>query len=171
MIEKPNRGVNPLVRRGAPGRDRTCDHRIRRVRRAVRQRLPLLLAADRLSVIVRGAWVGLPSALPSDLLHRQLGNEPASGLAVLGRAQRGLTLAAAAAPLAPSCAPSTGTQRARRDSPEPLCVRVEVSSVVRVSWRARSPDREVAGRVGAPVHVRVPPCLRYRSSSLCVWVF
>jgi hypothetical protein len=31
MIEKPNRGVNPLVRRGAPGRDRTCDHRIRRV--------------------------------------------------------------------------------------------------------------------------------------------
>jgi hypothetical protein len=29
MIEKPHRGVNPLVRRGAPGRDRTCDHRIR----------------------------------------------------------------------------------------------------------------------------------------------
>jgi hypothetical protein len=29
MIEKPHRRVKPLVRRGAPGRDRTCDHRIR----------------------------------------------------------------------------------------------------------------------------------------------
>jgi hypothetical protein len=31
MIEKHPRVANPLVRRGAPGRDRTCDRRIRRV--------------------------------------------------------------------------------------------------------------------------------------------
>ena len=85
MIEKCRRGPNPLVRRGAPGRDRTCDHRIRRVRRAVHCRPSVLLRACPPSVLVRAGWRRLPSALPSGddrakhRLHRRVKVEPEGG--------------------------------------------------------------------------------------------
>jgi hypothetical protein len=50
MIEKRPRVANPLVRRGAPGRDRTCDRRIRRVTDRAAYGFYLLLALQLISL-------------------------------------------------------------------------------------------------------------------------
>jgi hypothetical protein len=50
VIKKRRRGTKPLVTGGAPGRDRTCDHRIRRVTHQGDYAFYLLLCSQLISL-------------------------------------------------------------------------------------------------------------------------